>query len=75
VSFSYRNGVLHAEEVSLDDIARRFGTPCWVYSRAAIEAAYGEFARALSGRDALVCYSVKANSNLAILALLARLGA
>jgi diaminopimelate decarboxylase len=75
VSYSYRNGVLHAEEVALDDIARRFGTPCYVYSRAAIESAYAEYARALSGRDALICYSVKANSNLAILALLAHLGA
>ena len=75
MSYSYRNGVLHAEDVPLDDIARRFGTPCYVYSRAAIESAYGEFARALHGRDSLVCYSVKANSNLAVLALLARLGA
>ena len=75
MSYSYRNGVLHAEEVALDDIARRFGTPCYVYSRAAIESAYGEFARPLRGRDAMVCYSVKANSNLAVLALLARLGA
>ena len=75
MSYSYREGVLHAEEVPLDDIARRFGTPCYVYSRAAIESAYGEFARALRGRDSLVCYSVKANSNLAVLALLARLGA
>jgi diaminopimelate decarboxylase len=75
VSYSYREGVLHAEEVPLDDIARRFGTPCYVYSRAAIESAYGEFARALRGRQSLICYSVKANSNLAVLALLARLGA
>jgi diaminopimelate decarboxylase len=75
VSYSYREGVLHAEEVPLDDIARRFGTPCYVYSRAAIESAYGEFARALRGRESLICYSVKANSNLAVLALLARLGA
>jgi diaminopimelate decarboxylase len=75
VSFSYRNGILHAEEAALDDIARRYGTPCYVYSQAAIAAAYGEFARALSGRDSLICYSVKANSNLAVLALLARLGA
>jgi diaminopimelate decarboxylase len=75
VTYSYRNGVLHAEQVPLDDIARRFGTPCYVYSRAAIEAAYGEFARALHGRDSMLCYSVKASSNLAILALLARLGA
>src|SRR3954465_7511662 len=75
MGFAYRNGVLCAEEVSLDDIARRFGTPCYVYSRAAIEGAYGEYARALRGRDSLVCYSVKANSNLAVLAPLARLGA
>jgi diaminopimelate decarboxylase len=75
MSFAYRNGVLCAEEVPLDDIARRFGTPCYVYSRAAIEAAYREYARALDGRASLVCYSVKANSNLAVLALLARLGA
>jgi len=75
VSYSYRGGILHAEELPLDDIARRFGTPCYVYSRAAIESAYGEFARALRGRQSLICYSVKANSNLAVLALLARLGA
>ena len=73
--FTYRNGALCAEQVPLDEIARRFGTPCYVYSRAAIESAYAEFARALAGRDAMVCYSVKANSNLSILALLARLGA
>jgi diaminopimelate decarboxylase len=75
MTFAYRNGVLCAEQVPLDDIARRFGTPCYVYSRAAIEGAYQEYARALQGRDSLVCYSVKANSNLAVLALLARLGA
>jgi diaminopimelate decarboxylase len=75
VSFAYRNGALCAEQVPLDEIARRFGTPCYVYSRAAIESAYGEFMQALAGRDAMLCYSVKANSNLAILALLAKLGA
>jgi diaminopimelate decarboxylase len=75
VAFAYRNGLLSAEQVPLDDIARRFGTPCYVYSGAAIRSAFGEYARALAGRDALVCYSVKANSNLAVLALLARLGA
>ena len=72
--FTYRNGALCADEVALDDIARRFGTPCYVYSAAAIEAAYAEFAQALKGRDARICYSVKANSNLAVLALLARMG-
>ena len=79
MSFTYSNGVYCAEGVPLEDIARRFGTPCYVYSRAAIEAAYGEFARALAtaspARPSLVCYSGKANSNLAVLALLARLGA
>jgi diaminopimelate decarboxylase len=75
VPFPYRNGVLCADEVPLDEIARRFGTPCFVYSAAAIEGAYRQFADALQGREAQICYSVKANSNLAILALLARLGA
>jgi diaminopimelate decarboxylase len=75
VSFDYRNGRLCAEQAPLDEIARRHGTPCYVYSRAAIESAYREFTAALQGRDAMVCYSVKANSNLAVLALLARLGA
>ena len=75
MAFDYRSGVLCAEQVPLDDIARRFGTPCYVYSSAAITASYNEFALALRGRDAMVCYSAKANSNLAVLALLARLGA
>ena len=75
MAFSYRGGVLCAEDVALHDIAQRHGTPCFVYSTAAIRAAYAEFANALAGRDARICYSVKANSNLAVLALLARLGA
>jgi diaminopimelate decarboxylase len=70
-----RDGVLHAEGVSLDELATRFGTPLYVYSRASIERAYREFAHAAAGRDALVCYALKANSNLAIIDLLARLGA
>ena len=73
--FSYRNGVLSADELPLTDLAARFGTPCFVYSAASIEDAYREFADALKARAAQICYSVKANSNLAILALLARLGA
>jgi diaminopimelate decarboxylase len=73
--FNYRNGVLCADEVALDEIARRHGTPCFVYSRGSIESAYAEFRDALAGRDAMICYSVKANSNLSVLALLARLGA
>ena len=75
MAFAYRNGALCAEQVSLEDIAGRFGTPCYVYSRAAMVAAYTDFAQAMHGRDGLVCYSVKANSNLAVLALLAQLGA
>jgi diaminopimelate decarboxylase len=75
MAFTYRDGALCAEQIPLEDIARRFGTPCYVYSRAAIERHYGEFARALAGRKALVAYSVKANSNLGVIALLARLGA
>jgi diaminopimelate decarboxylase len=75
MAFSYRNGALCAEQVPLEEIARHYGTPCYVYSRAAIAAAYGEFERALAGRHALVAYSVKANSNLGVLALLASLGA
>jgi diaminopimelate decarboxylase len=75
VSFAYENGVLCAEQAPLDELARRFGTPCYVYSSAAITAAYEEFRSALQGRNSLVCYSVKANSNLSVLALLARLGA
>ena len=67
-------GVLHAESVSLEFIAREFGTPCYVYSSAAVKSAYRQYADACEGRDALVCYAVKANSNLAILNLLARLG-
>ncbi|HPU81136.1 diaminopimelate decarboxylase [Accumulibacter sp.] len=74
-AFARRDGVLNAESVSLTDIAAEFGTPCWVYSRHAIEAALDEFQRELIGFDGLVCYAVKANSNLAILNLLARRGA
>ena len=68
-------GRLHAEQVPLEAIAREHGTPTFVYSRAAIESAWREFARGTEGRDALVCYAVKANANLAVLGLLARLGA
>jgi diaminopimelate decarboxylase len=75
VSFAYRSGALCAEQMPLEDVARRFGTPCYVYSATAIRGAYGEYASALQGRPATLCYSVKANSNLAILALLGRMGA
>jgi len=68
-------GALSLDGVPLEEIARRFGTPCYVYSRAAIEEAYREFDTGLGGVDHLVCYAVKANSNLAVLDVLARLGA
>jgi diaminopimelate decarboxylase len=72
--FDYRDNKLWAESVPLDRIARELGTPCYVYSHAALAAAYQEFDAAFDGRDHLVCYAVKANSNLAILNLFARLG-
>ncbi|MBL8415104.1 MAG: diaminopimelate decarboxylase [Propionivibrio sp.] len=74
-AFSLKNGQLHAESVALSDIAARFGTPCFVYSRAALEAALDEFLQELSGLDSLVCYALKANSNLAVLDVFARRGA
>jgi diaminopimelate decarboxylase len=72
--FSYRNTLLYCESVALDLIAHEFGTPCYVYSRAALVAAFAEFDTAFAGRDHLLCYAVKANSNLAILNLFAGLG-
>jgi len=74
-AFALIGNTLHAEGVALTDIAERFGTPTWVYSRSAIESAWSEFAQATQGRRALVCFAIKANSNLAILDLLARQGA
>ncbi|SET29311.1 diaminopimelate decarboxylase [Nitrosomonas marina] len=72
--FEYKQDILHAEQVPLETIAQKFGTPCYVYSRAAISATYHEFQQAFADDDYLVCYAVKANSNLAILNLLAKLG-
>jgi len=73
--FDYRAGSLHAEDVPLARIAAEYGTPTYVYSRAALTTAWREFTRELEGRDALVCYAMKANSNLAVLDTFARLGA
>ena len=73
--FSYQQGELHAEDVACSEIAEQFGTPTYVYSRAALESALGEYQAALSGCPHLVCYAVKANSNLAVLDVLARRGA
>lgn len=75
MTFAYRDGALCVEDVSLEEIARRFGTPCYVYSRAMIARNYARFSDALAGRRSLIAYSVKANSNLAVLALMAQLGA
>ncbi|WP_397450550.1 diaminopimelate decarboxylase [Pseudomonas sp. NA-150] len=74
-AFNYRDGELFAEGVALSAIADRFGTPTYVYSRAHIEAQYTAFADALAGMPHLVCFAVKANSNLGVLNVLARLGA
>ncbi|MDP1550464.1 MAG: diaminopimelate decarboxylase [Nitrosomonas sp.] len=72
--FIYRNNELYAESVPLKQIADEFGTPCYVYSRSALTQAYQEFDSAFANRDHLICYAVKANSNIAILNLLAQLG-
>ncbi|CAI8711114.1 MULTISPECIES: diaminopimelate decarboxylase [Pseudomonas] len=74
-AFNYRDGELFAEGVALSAIAERFGTPTYVYSRAHIEAQYLAYADALAGMPHLVCFAVKANSNLGVLNVLARLGA
>ncbi|MFK8048660.1 MAG: diaminopimelate decarboxylase [Halioglobus sp.] len=73
--FPYRDSQLFAEDVAVNDIAEQFGTPCYVYSRAALETAFTQYTNALEGAPHLICYAVKANSNLAVLNVLARLGA
>ena len=73
--FESKNGALFAEDVSVAEIAARYGTPCYVYSRATLERHYRAFDEALSGIPHQVCYAVKANSNIAVLNVLARLGA
>ncbi|PIE36684.1 MAG: diaminopimelate decarboxylase, partial [Gammaproteobacteria bacterium] len=72
--FLRKDGHLHVEELPLATLAREYGTPLFVYSRAALEAAWREFDEALAARPHLICYAVKANSNLAVLDTLARLG-
>ncbi|MBH3341615.1 diaminopimelate decarboxylase [Pseudomonas mendocina] len=74
-AFNYRDGELFAEGVALSALAQRFGTPTYVYSRAHIEGQYRAYADALAGMPHLVCFAVKANSNLGVLNVLARLGA
>src|SRR5215472_10385014 len=73
--FEYRLGVLHAEAVNLAELATRVGTPFYCYSTATIERHYRVFANAFADVSALVCYAMKANSNQAVIATLARLGA
>ncbi|WP_303907755.1 diaminopimelate decarboxylase [Thiohalomonas denitrificans] len=72
--FGYRTGRLYAEDVDLSEVAARYGTPAYVYSRATIERHWRAFDAALAGVEHMVCYAVKANSNLAVLGLMARLG-
>jgi len=74
-AFEYRQGRLHAEDVAVAEIAERHGTPCYIYSKAALTQRYRAFDEALADTDHYVCYAVKANSNLAVLQVLARLGA
>lgn len=73
--FQYRNGHLHIEDCDLNNIATEHGTPSYVYSRAAISTAYKAYASALGDKGGHICYAVKANSNLAVLQVLAKLGA
>ncbi len=72
--FTYRDGILHAEDVALNAIARDVGTPFYCYSTATIERHYRIFAEAFAACDTLVCYSIKANSNISVIRTLARLG-
>ncbi|HTE15843.1 MAG TPA: diaminopimelate decarboxylase [Burkholderiales bacterium] len=72
--FAYRNQALYAEGVALGKVAETYGTPCYVYSKAALTAAYLDFDTAFASRAHLICYAVKANANLAILNLFAHLG-
>jgi diaminopimelate decarboxylase len=72
--FNYRGDRLFAEDIPVSELAERFGTPCYVYSRATLERHWHAFDRALRSRPHLICFAVKANSNLGVLSLLARLG-
>lgn len=74
-AFEYRNGALYCEQVDLTEVAERAGTPCYVYSAAALRRAFRVFEEGLSGAPHLVCFAVKANGNLAVLRLLAEAGA
>ena len=73
--FTYRENQLYAEDLPVKQLAEEFGTPLYVYSRASLEQRYQAYAQSLAGRPHLICYAVKANSNLGVLNVLARLGA
>lgn len=73
-AFHYKDDVLHAEQVTLEAVADAYGTPSYVYSRAELESRWRQFDEALAGLPHRICYSVKANSNLGVLDVLARLG-
>ena len=73
--FTLKNGELHAENLALSHIAEEFNTPCYVYSKAALTQAFNDFKAGLLGTNHLVCFAVKANPNIAILNLFAKLGA
>uniref|UniRef100_UPI0033423F91 diaminopimelate decarboxylase n=1 Tax=Castellaniella defragrans TaxID=75697 RepID=UPI0033423F91 len=73
--FQFKNGILHAENVPLPELADQYATPLYVYSRRALREAWERYARAIAGRNAMICYGTKANSNLAVLHEFQRLGA
>ncbi len=73
--FNYKGDSLFAEAIPVADIAQKYGTPCFIYSRATLERHYGVYQEALEGCPHLICFAVKANSNLAVINVLARLGA
>ena len=73
--FNYKGDSLLAEAIPVADIAQKYGTPCFIYSRATLERHYGVYQEALKGCPHLICFAVKANSNLAVINVLARLGA
>lgn len=72
--FNYRENTLYAEDVAVADIVAAVGSPCYIYSKATLERHWRAFDDSLAGREHLICYAVKANSNLAVLNLFARLG-
>lgn len=74
-SFTLKNTTLHAENVALEQIAQQFGTPCYIYSKAALTLAFERFSAGFKGKNHLVCFAVKSNPSLAILNLFAQQGA